>query len=570
MTNDSLKHGDRGGPAWSLSARFLLAPRQWLSWLTLGLLRSAAFLPVSVALSLGNKLGLILGPLLSYRRQVAETNLMLCFPELSHARRHQLLREHMGALGMSVMEMALAWWAPKERLAGLARLEGAEHLTGALAQGKGVLLVTGHFTPFEMGGRLILDHAPLAVIYQEFRNPVFHRAMVRARRYQAHRIIHRRDLRGLIGALRHNEVVWYAPDQDAGHRGVFAPFFGVPAATHTATSRIARASGAAVLPYTVQRLTDPLGYSLKIHPPLADFPGSDATQDAARINAFLESEIRLMPAQYLWVHRRFKTRPPGREPALYPPKRRRVGRWPLRTLSTEAFERLRNSSETLSRDAFGDKVLRTGDGIILKLFRTKHCLSSARLYSYARRFVRNARRLRKLAIPTVEVRDVRRLSSPPRDVVFYRELAGDPLRDSLAAAAPDEARHMLLGFADFVARLHRKGVYFRSLHLGNVLILPDTGFGLIDISDLRVRRRPLGLRARARNFRHLMRRAEDAALIEHIGSEEFFSEYCRQAGLGLLNCHRIGALLKRQWSSRKKNPAAAGQGERGEGPPSNT
>jgi len=514
----------------------------------LGLLRSAAFLPVSVALSLGNTLGLTLGPLLSYRRQVAEINLRLCFPELSPIQRQRLLREHMGALGASVMEMALAWWAPKARLAGLARLEGAEHLTRALAKGKGVLLLTGHFTSFEMGGRLILDHAPLAVIYQEFSNPVFHRAMVRARRHRAHRIIHRRDLRGLIGALRDNEVVWYAPDQDAGRRGVFAPFFGVLAATHTATSRIARASGATVLPYTVQRLTDSLGYRLKIHPPLADFSDSDPTQAAARINVFLESEIRLMPEQYLWVHRRFKTRP-GHEPALYPPKPRRIGRWPLPTLSPEAFQHLRDSSKILSRDTFGEKVLRTPDGTILKLFRTKHCLSSARLYSYARRFVRNARRLRKLAIPTVEVRDVRRLSNPPRDVVFYRELAGHPLRDSLPAAAPDEARRMLLGLAGFVARLHRKGVYFRSLHLGNVLILSDTEFALIDISDLRVRRRPLGIRARARNFRHLLRRAEDVAQIERLGSQTFLKEYCREAGLGPLNCHRMRAMWKHQWSS---------------------
>ncbi len=548
MTASQLKFGDTWGPPGSPSVRFLLTPRHWSSWLTLGLLRSAAFLPVSVALSLGNKLGLLLGPLLSYRRKVAETNLTLCFPELSHTQRHRLLREHMGALGMSVMEMALAWWAPKARLAGLARLEGAEHLTGALAQGKGVLLVTGHFTSFEMGGRLILEHAPLAVIYQEFSNPVFHRAMVGARHHQAHRIIHRRDLRGLMAALGHNEVVWYAPDQDAGRRGVFAPFFGVPAATHTATSRIARASGAVVLPYTVQRLTDPPGYHLKIHPPLADFPGSDPTQDAARINAFLESEIRSMPAQYLWVHRRFKTRP-GPEPAVYPQRRRRGGRWPLRTLSPEVFEHLRSSSDALSRDAFGEKVLRTPDGTILKLFRTKHCLSSARLYSYARRFVRNASRLHKLAIATVEVRDVRRLSRPPRDVVFYRELAGEPLRDFLPAASPDEARRMLLGFAGFVARLHRKGVYFRSLHLGNVLILSDTEFALIDISDLRVRHRPLGIRARARNFRHLLRRAEDVAQIERLGSQAFLKEYCREAGLGSLNCHRMRAMWKHQWSS---------------------
>ncbi len=533
-----------GADQGSMPVRLLLAPQHWLSWLTLGLLRSAAFLPVNVALSLGNKLGLTLGRLLCYRRQVAETNLTLCFPQLSPSQRRRLLREHMGALGMSVMEMALAWWAPKRRLAGLTRLEGAEHLSEALELGKGVLLVTGHFTAFEMGGRLILDRAPLAVIYQEFRNPVLHWAMVRARRHQAHRLIHRRDPRALMHALRQNEVVWYAPDQDAGRRGVFAPFFGVPAATHTATSRIAQASGAVVLPYTVQRLSHPLVYRLKIHPPLVDFPGANRTRDAARINAFLESEIRLVPAQYLWVHRRFKTRP-GREPGPYPPKRRRIGGWPLRRLSPEAFESFRSDSQILSRDAFGEKVLRNRDGTILKLFRAKHSLSSARFYSYARRYVRNARRLKQLAIATVEVRDVRRLASPPRDVVFYRELAGETLRDFLHAADPDEARRILTEFAAFVAQLHGKGVYFRSLHLGNVLVLSKTGFGLIDIADLRVRHRALGLRSRARNFRHLLRRAEDAALVAQFGLQDFLDEYCRQSGLGSSNCHRIRERLRR-------------------------
>ena len=525
----------------------LLAPRLWPSWLMLGLLRASALLPASVALALGRVLGLSLGRLLRYRRQVAATNLRLCFPELAEPAHRRLLREHMAALGMSVMEMALAWWAPDRRLTGLARLEGTEHLERALKRGKGVLLVTGHYSAFEMGGRLFLEYAPLAVTYQAFRNPVLHRAMERARRQHAQRLIGRRDLRGLVRALRDNQVVWYAPDQDAGRRGVFAPFFGVPAATHTATSRIARVSGAVVLPYTVQRLSRPLAYRLTIHPPLADFPGPHARQDAGRLNAILESEIRRMPEQYLWAHRRFKTRPQG-ELVPYPPKRRRAIRWPLPALSCEAFARCRSDSRVLSRDAHGEKVLRTPDGTIIKLFRTKRLLSSARFYSHARRFARNAARLRVLAIPTVEVRDVRRLSSPPRDVVIYAELAGETLGELLTSASPEEGHHWLRGLAGFMASLHRKGVYFRSLHLGNVLVLPDGRLGLIDVSDLRIRRRALSPSARARNFRHLLRRAEDAALIRQFGLQAFYMEYCREAGLGPLRRRLTSCLFTHSWS----------------------
>ncbi len=514
----------------------------------LGLLRAAALLPVGTALQLGRWLGPVLGHLLPYRRHVAATNLRLCFPNLSAAGQKLLLREHLAAVGMGVMEMALAWWAPQRRLAGLACLEGSEHLRRALARGKGVLLVTGHFTAFEMGGRLILDQAPVAFTFQALRNPVFHRATEKARRLHARRLIQRGDSRALLRALRDNQVVWYAPDQDAGRRGVFAPFFGIAAATHTATARIARLSGAAVLPYTVQRLCHPLAYRLTIHAPLDAFPGNDACDDAARTNAILESEIRRMPEQYLWVHRRFKTRPHG-EARPYPQKRRRSGQWPLRNLSCEAFERRRRGSQVLSRDAHGEKVLRTADGLVIKLFRSKRLLTSARFYSHARRFARNAARLQQRAIPSVTVEDVRRLSSPPRDLVVYRELPGQSLRERLAVAPPAELRRCLLDLAAFMATLHAKGIYFRSLHLGNVLCLPDARLALIDVSDLRIRRRPLNTRARARNFRHLLRRPEDAAVIEQFGLQAFFLEYCRCAELGPLQRRVTSRMVTSSWSA---------------------
>ncbi len=302
----------------------LLMPHFWPSWLGLAILRTLALLPSALVLRLGRLMGRPMGLLMPYRKRVADTNLRLCFPELPEVKRYRLLREHFASLGLGLLEMAMAWWTPAKKLENmLADLKGSEHLASALQSGNGALLVTGHFTPFEIGGRLLADQMPLSVVYREFKNPVFNRAMLGARRRQTAKAIERSDLRTIIRTLRNNGIVWYAPDQDAGRRSVMAPFFGIPAATHRATARMARLSGAAVLPYSVRRLPGRLSYSLTIHPPLEGFPSGDEAQDAARINAFLESAIRDAPEQYLWVHRRFKTRLDS-APSLYPGRRRRA------------------------------------------------------------------------------------------------------------------------------------------------------------------------------------------------------------------------------------------------------
>lgn len=296
-------------------------PRYWPTWILLGSMWLVAQLPYRLQMGIGRLLGRAMERLGHKRRRIAEINLGLCFPELSETERKALLKDHFRSLGMGMVETAMSWWTPGARLKPLAHLEGLEHLQAALARGKGVILLSGHFTSLEIGGRLLTLFTPFHALYRRHKNPLFEATMRRARVRNLDKAIPREDMRGMLRSLKDNMPVWYAADQDYGReKSIFAPFFGVPAATITATSRLAQASGAAVVPFTQRRLADGSGYLLKLYPALDDFPGASLKADAERINVIIEEQIRAMPEQYLWVHRRFKTRPEG-EPSLYSDKK---------------------------------------------------------------------------------------------------------------------------------------------------------------------------------------------------------------------------------------------------------
>lgn len=286
--------------------------RYWPTWAGLAVLWCLSQLPYRWQLSIGRVIGRVFERLAGRRRAIADTNLALCFPALSDSERQRLVHELFISMGISVMEMALGWWAPARRLAPLAHVEGLQHLHAALACNKGVILLSAHFTTLEIGGRLLARHAPFHVLYREHKNAAFDHVMKSARIRHFNKAIPRGDLRGLLGSLRDNVPVWYAPDQDYGReQSIFVPFFGIPAATITATSRLARISGARVVPFFQTRLADGQGYRLTLYPALANFPGASVEEDTRRINELIEARIREQPGQYLWAHRRFKTRPEG-------------------------------------------------------------------------------------------------------------------------------------------------------------------------------------------------------------------------------------------------------------------
>ncbi len=292
----------------------LLSPRYWLTWVLLGVGWLAAQLPYPAQMALGRGFGRLMGVLGRRRREIAIVNLRLCFPDHTPQQRDTILQGHFASLGMSMMEMALCWFASPQRLRRLSHVEGVEHLHAALRAGKGAILLSGHFTTLEIGATLLSLEVPMTAMYRDHKNALFDAVMKRGRdRFAAHgTVIARGDIRAMVRSLRHNLPVWYAPDQNYGREhSIFVPFFGVPAATITATSRLARMSGAPVVPFYQQRLADGSGYRLVVCPALEDFPGASAEQDTRRINALIESWIVQMPEQYLWVHRRFKTRPEG-------------------------------------------------------------------------------------------------------------------------------------------------------------------------------------------------------------------------------------------------------------------
>lgn len=302
-------------------ARFhaaFLHPRFWPLWLGLGLLWLVVQLPYGALLALGRLLGAVMYRV-SRRRVVAARNLELCLPERSAAERDRLLRENFASSGIAFFEMAMSWWWPRERLARLAHIEGLEYLQAAQRDGHGVILMALHFTTLEIGAALLGQRHTIDGMYREHKNALFDYVQRRGR--ERHNLdstaIEREDVRTMLKVLRQGRAIWYAPDQDYGRKqSLFVPLFGIEAATVTATSKFARLGRALVVPFTQERLADGSGYRLVVHPPLADFPGESEEADCLRINQWVEQAVRACPEQYLWAHRRFKTRPEG-APRLY-------------------------------------------------------------------------------------------------------------------------------------------------------------------------------------------------------------------------------------------------------------
>ena len=286
--------------------------RQWLSWLGIGLAALLARLPWRLQRVLGHWLGGLLHAVLRDRRHVAERNIALCFPELDDAQQAALVRRSFSELGIGLFEFARAWWGSVQPMRRGLRVEGLEHLDAARAGGRGVIVISGHFTTLEMAARLMCDYAPLAGMYRPHDQGAMEWAVKHGRlRYAVH-MFTREELRPALKHLKQGGLLWFAPDQDT-RRGdsVFVPFFGRPAYSLTSTHQLARLSGAAVIAFAHERRADG-GYTLRLSPAFADFPSKDATVDTARVMAAIEAMVREVPAQYLWIHRRFKRQPDGR------------------------------------------------------------------------------------------------------------------------------------------------------------------------------------------------------------------------------------------------------------------
>jgi KDO2-lipid IV(A) lauroyltransferase len=289
-----------------------------MSRLVFALMWLIHFLPLGAQAAIGNAIGSALFWLIPERRRVTRINLAKCFPRMDPAARERLARAHFRAFTRSFVERGLLWWAPRARIERLIRIEGLEHLR-ALGDTPAILFVP-HFVGLDAGGTRITAEVNVVAMFARQKDPRFTRLLARGRtRFGDQRLVSRQEgVRAAIQAMRRDKrPFYYLPDLDHGPRdAVFVPFFGVPAATVPGLSRIAKLAGAKVLPCVTRMLPGGGGYVLRIEPPWADFPTDDVEADTRRMNAYIEKVALEMPEQYLWMHKRFKTRPPG-EARLY-------------------------------------------------------------------------------------------------------------------------------------------------------------------------------------------------------------------------------------------------------------
>ncbi len=286
-------------------------PRLYPSWIGVGLFWLIGQLPWSVLQAIGRGVGRLAWRLAKKRRHIAETNIRLCFPELSSQEQEDLAHRCVISTGEAILEMAGSYNNHRIDLNKNLTVTGMEHIHGCQAKGQGVLLLGMHFNTLDTCSRMLGSLLDMHAVYRPNDNPVIDRLIDRGRRHYVRSTVDRTDIRQMLRLLRSGEIVWYAPDQDYGTaHALFVPFFGIPAATITATSRIAKMGKAAVIPCAHYRL--PGGrYEIEFGAPLDGFPSGDEEADTARINQTIEHYVRKHPEQYLWVHKRFKHQPPG-------------------------------------------------------------------------------------------------------------------------------------------------------------------------------------------------------------------------------------------------------------------
>lgn len=272
------------------------------------------FLPMPILAGLGRGLGGLLYVFGQRRRKIAEINIDLCFPELTAVDRKNLVKTHFSQLGRSMLERGILWWGSESRIHQLVQVSGAEKIQAQLSNGHPVIILAPHFLGLDAGGVAMTMRFDIVSIYSKQSNPVFDQVLLQGRsRFGNQLLLSRHDgVRGTIKAMKSGRPFYYLPDLNPHRRdAVFVPFFGIQTATITGLSRLAKAAGAVVLPCVTEILPGNAGYEVRIGDPWPDFPSTDPTADTARMNSWIESEIRKIPSQYYWVHRRFKTRPEG-------------------------------------------------------------------------------------------------------------------------------------------------------------------------------------------------------------------------------------------------------------------
>ena len=285
-------------------------PKYLPTWILILLMKIGALVPFRMQVFLGKNMGKLFYLLFSTLRKVATINIQKCFPEKNKEQVSALVKKHFESIGVSFFETANAYYGRDEKIQKLLTIESEHYLTDAMKDDRGVIILCSHFMPLMLSSRALSLKHKIASIYRPQNNRLFDKIMVKGLTNGGGIMIKNSDTRAMIKAIKNALPIWYAPDQDLGTKGtVFAPLFGIQAATISATSRLAKGGNTAVIPYSFTRTDE--GYNMSFSAPLENYPSGDLVHDASQTNQILEAQIRKNPEQYLWIHRRFKTRPEG-------------------------------------------------------------------------------------------------------------------------------------------------------------------------------------------------------------------------------------------------------------------
>jgi KDO2-lipid IV(A) lauroyltransferase len=455
-----------------------LAPRHWPTWLGIGLLCLAALMPLRLRLWLGARLGDLTFLLGRERRYITRINIDRCFPELNAREREALVRRSFRENGIGLVETACGWIRPASHFKPLARLKGGELIAAALAQGRGVLFLGAHYTTLDFAANLLSQYFPFAVTYRSHKNPLFDAFMLRGRLRNCNGVFDRFDIRGAFRHLKQGKILWYAPDQDYGpEQSVYAPFFGHTAATITAGSRFAAFNRSPTFVVRHHRDHQAQPYDLEAIP-FPDFPSGDDVADATRLNQALEAAIRVNPAQYLWMHKRFKTQPGGKpdSPYIYI-------KTPHRKLSLARYQDLIAGATDVATHRDRQRLT---SGLELRRF-PGHAKGLTRARHPALRLDAQSKQLRAHGIATVTVDNLFRLPNL-HSATVDGSLPLPHQLETVATCFVPAAVERFVGpreAAEFLALLHHGGATFIALDASD-LIVTATGLAVDDPLRLRM------------------------------------------------------------------------------------
>ena len=468
-----------------------LSPKYWPTWLGLSLLAIIAYLPIGFRLFFGALLGKCLYFIAKDRRYIVATNIKLCFPELSISEREKLVKECFIENGRGLVDTIVGWFRSPKQFQHMLDIKNIEVLDDALAKGNGVIILGAHYTTLDFSANLISLQVNLAVTYRPHQNPLFNAFMLRGRLKNTNGVFDRYNIRGIIRHLKTKNIIWYAPDQDYGkEHAVYAPFFGQPAATITAASRLAKINKSPILLIRHHRNDLTKSYEIEFYPFPEDYPSEDDIADATYLNQQLEKVIRLYPAQYMWTHKRFKTQAKGKPESPYISIRT-----PVKKTNKQHFKTMIKGSKVIEEQHAKDLTRLLSNNALFRILPT----SSTKFFEKPpmQLFDTNARLLRLAGIESITIDNIFEIKNENFIAATYFQPRGEKLTNISMTEFP------IKELAEFIAKVHHHGFFFKEIKLRDIYYL-NNNFTIANPENIRAKKKPVSYLERFINIQDLL------------------------------------------------------------------